>query len=222
MVIVLIDGCVWCVLVIEGVLVGEDLLILLICVEQIDLIYVNFFQLVGEVVVMQWVICEGQVKGVVDKDIVVCLVLVDGSEYLLVGELLFFDLVVDFGIDIIVMCVLFCNLYCELLFGGYVQVCLQCVVNLQVIIVLCDVLICIVQFVVVKVVNLQGVVEDVEVCVDILQGCDWIISCGFKGGECVIVENVVQYVVGFSVQVVVCQLVSVDVFLLLVVLLVGQ
>ncbi|MCR3817123.1 hypothetical protein K3Z86_25770, partial [Pseudomonas aeruginosa] len=63
---------------------------------------------------------------------------------------------------------------------------------------------------VVKVVNPQGVVEDVEVRADTLQGRDWIISRGLKGGERVIVENAAQHAAGSSVQAVVRQPASAD------------
>ena len=63
----------------------------------------NFSQPAGEVAAMQRAIREGQVKGVADKDIAVRLVLADGSEYPLAGELLFSDLAVDPGTDTIAM-----------------------------------------------------------------------------------------------------------------------
>ncbi len=179
-------------------------------VEQIDPIYVNFSQPAGEVAAMQRAIREGQVKGVADKDIAVRLVLADGSEYPLAGELLFSDLAVDPGTDTIAMRALFRNPHRELLPGGYVQVRLQRAVNPQAITVPRDALIRTAQSAVVKVVNPQGVVEDVEVRADTLQGRDWIISRGLKGGERVIVENAAQHAAGSSVQAVVRQPASAD------------
>ena len=125
----------------------------------------NFSQPAGEVAAMQRAIREGQVKGVADKDIAVRLVLADGSEYPLAGELLFSDLAVDPGTDTIAMRALFCNPHRELP-GGYVQVRLQRAVNPQAITVPRDALIRTAQSAVVKVVNPQGVVEDVEVRAD--------------------------------------------------------
>ncbi|HFX1346654.1 TPA: multidrug efflux RND transporter periplasmic adaptor subunit MexX [Pseudomonas aeruginosa] len=197
-------------LVTEGALVGEDSPTPLTRVEQIDPIYVNFSQPAGEVAAMQRAIREGQVKGVADKDIAVRLVLADGSEYPLAGELLFSDLAVDPGTDTIAMRALFRNPHRELLPGGYVQVRLQRAVNPQAITVPRDALIRTAQSAVVKVVNPQGVVEDVEVRADTLQGRDWIISRGLKGGERVIVENAAQHAAGSSVQAVVRQPASAD------------
>ncbi|EKO0511826.1 multidrug efflux RND transporter periplasmic adaptor subunit MexX [Pseudomonas aeruginosa] len=191
-------------------LVGEDSPTPLTRVEQIDPIYVNFSQPAGEVAAMQRAIREGQVKGVADKDIAVRLVLADGSEYPLAGELLFSDLAVDPGTDTIAMRALFRNPHRELLPGGYVQVRLQRAVNPQAITVPRDALIRTAQSAVVKVVNPQGVVEDVEVRADTLQGRDWIISRGLKGGERVIVENAAQHAAGSSVQAVVRQPASAD------------
>ncbi|EJN1410539.1 multidrug efflux RND transporter periplasmic adaptor subunit MexX, partial [Pseudomonas aeruginosa] len=98
----------------------------------------------------------------------------------------------------------------ELLPGGYVQVRLQRAVNPQAITVPRDALIRTAQSAVVKVVNPQGLVEDVEVRADTLQGRDWIISRGLKGGERVIVENAAQHAAGSSVQAVVRQPASAD------------
>lgn len=126
-----IDGRARRALVTEGALVGEDSPTPLTRVEQIDPIYVNFSQPAGEVAAMQRAIREGQVKGVADKDIAVRLVLADGSEYPLAGELLFSDLAVDPGTDTIAMRALFRNPHRELLPGGYVQVRLQRAVNPQ-------------------------------------------------------------------------------------------
>lgn len=165
-----IDGRARRALVTEGALVGEDSPTPLTRVEQIDPIYVNFSQPAGEVAAMQRAIREGQVKGVADKDIAVRLVLADGSEYPLAGELLFSDLAVDPGTDTIAMRALFRNPHRELLPGGYVQVRLQRAVNPQAITVPRDALIRTAQSAVVKVVNPQGVVEDVEVRADTLQG----------------------------------------------------
>ncbi|EPA7797573.1 multidrug efflux RND transporter periplasmic adaptor subunit MexX [Pseudomonas aeruginosa] len=205
-----IDGRARRALVTEGALVGEDSPTPLTRVEQIDPIYVNFSQPAGEVAAMQRAIREGQVKGVADKDIAVRLVLADGSEYPLAGELLFSDLAVDPGTDTIAMRALFRNPHRELLPGGYVQVRLQRAVNPQAITVPRDALIRTAQSAVVKVVNPQGVVEDVEVRADTLQGRDWIISRGLKGGERVIVENAAQHAAGSSVQAVVRQPASAD------------
>ncbi len=205
-----IDGRARRALVTEGALVGEDSPTPLTRVEQIDPIYVNFSQPAGEVAAMQRAIREGQVKGVADKDIAVRLVLADGSEYPLAGELLFSDLAVDPGTDTIAMRALFRNPHRELLPGSYVQVRLQRAVNPQAITVPRDALIRTAQSAVVKVVNPQGVVEDVEVRADTLQGRDWIISRGLKGGERVIVENAAQHAAGSSVQAVVRQPASAD------------
>ncbi|MDF5979870.1 HlyD family secretion protein [Pseudomonas aeruginosa] len=105
---------------------------------------------------------------------------------------------------------LFRNPHRESLPGGYVQVRLQRAVNPQAITVPRDALIRTAQSAVVKVVNPQGVVEDVEVRADTLQGRDWIISRGLKGGERVIVENAAQHAAGSSVQAVVRQPASAD------------
>ncbi len=158
---------------------------------------------------MQRAIREGQVKGVADKDIAVRLVLADGSEYPLAGELLFSTWrstrhrhhrhacpVPQSASRIAAR---------RLRAGAPARA-----VNPQAITVPRDALIRTAQSAVVKVVNPQGVVEDVEVRADTLQGRDWIISRGLKGGERVIVENAAQHAAGSSVQPVVRQPASPD------------
>lgn len=199
-VIVLIVGCVWCVFVIEGVFVGQDQVMLFMIVEQFDLIYVNFLQLVVDVDVLCCVVKSGCVMGIVQYDIVVMLLCVDGIVYLLKGKLLFSDFVVDLMMDIVVMCVLFLNLECELLLGVYVWIVFDMVVDWWVIFVLCDVLLCMVDCMLVWVVGVNGKVKDVEVMVDQMSGYDWCIMCGFVGGECVNVDDVVQFVFDMVVK----------------------
>lgn len=133
LVIVLIFGCIGCVLVIEGVLVGQGEVMLMVCIQQFDLIYVDFIQIVVEVLCL----CDVLKKGIlVVGDSQVLILCVEGMFYECQGVLQFVDVVVDCGIGQIVLCGKFVNFDGVLLLGMYVCVCMFQGIDNQVILVL--------------------------------------------------------------------------------------
>lgn len=83
-------------LVTEGALVGQGEATPLAVVQQIDPMYVNFTQPVGDVLRLRAAIAAGRLKGAGGSESArVQLVLDDGSTYALPGRLLFSDLTVD-------------------------------------------------------------------------------------------------------------------------------
>jgi multidrug efflux system membrane fusion protein len=184
-----IDGRARRALVTEGALVGQDSATPLTTVEQIDPIYVNFSQPAGDVAALRRAIDTGRVKGVVQKDIKVRLILPDGHEYAQTGTLIFTDLAVDPGTDTVAMRALFPNPQRELLPGAYVRISLDRAIDTAAIAVPRDAVTRTADEASVKVVDAAGKVTVVPVRVNQLKGLNWLVTGGLKGGERVVVEN---------------------------------
>ena len=176
-------------LVTEGALVGQDAPTPLTTVEQIDPIYVNFSQPASEVMALQRAIKNGAVQGKAKDSMQVRLVFPDGSEYSQSGKLFFSDMAVDSNTDTVAMRALFANPGHELLPGAYVQIRLEQAVNQHTVLVPRDALIRTASGASVMVINQDNKVEAVEVQADNLQGKQWIVTAGLKGGERVIISN---------------------------------
>lgn len=176
-------------LVTEGALVGQDAPTPLTTVEQIDPIYVNFSQPASEVMALQRAIKNGAVQGKAKDSMQVRLVFPDGSEYSQSGKLFFSDMAVDSNTDTVAMRALFANPGLELLPGAYVQIRLEQAVNQHTVLVPRDALIRTAGGASVMVINQDNKVEAVEVQADNLQGKQWIVTAGLKGGERVIISN---------------------------------
>lgn len=187
-------------LVTEGALVGQDAPTPLTTVEQIDPIYVNFSQPASEVMALQRAIKNGAVQGKAKDSMQVRLVFPDGSEYSQSGKLFFSDMAVDSTTDTVAMRALFANPGHELLPGAYVQIRLEQAVNQHTVLVPRDALIRTAGGASVMVINQDNKVEAVEVKADNLQGKQWIVTAGLKGGERVIITTPGMLAPGSSVK----------------------
>ncbi|MFT3858883.1 MAG: efflux RND transporter periplasmic adaptor subunit [Aquabacterium sp.] len=90
-----IDGRIGRALVTEGALVGQGEATQLAVVQQVHPLYVNFTQPVNEVLKLRRALEAGALKRLGQQAAAVRIVLDDGTEYPLVGKLLFSDLTVD-------------------------------------------------------------------------------------------------------------------------------
>ncbi|WP_217426848.1 efflux RND transporter periplasmic adaptor subunit [Pandoraea iniqua] len=186
----------------EGALVGLDSPTLLTRVEQIDPIYVNFSQPAAEVYAMTRDLRAGKLQnGNEAAAPKVHVTLPDGREYDLPGKLLFTDLAVDPGTDTIAMRALLPNPDGVLLPGAFVQVRMQGAVNPNIVRVPRESLLRTGNGAVVRVVDAQGKVHDTKVRAEAIEGRDWLVTDGLKGGEQVIVHNVAQFAEGMQVKV---------------------
>ncbi|MCI3205228.1 MULTISPECIES: efflux RND transporter periplasmic adaptor subunit [Pandoraea] len=188
----------------EGALVGLDSPTLLTRVEQIDPIYVNFSQPAAEVYAMTRDLRAGKLQrgesGEGASAPQVHVTLPDGREYTLPGKLLFTDLAVDPGTDTIAMRALLPNPDGVLLPGAFVQVRMQGAVNPNVVRVPRESLTRTGEGAIVRVVDAQGKVHDKKVRAEAIDGRDWLVTDGLKGGEHVIVQNVAQFSDGMQVK----------------------
>ncbi|VVD88075.1 multidrug transporter [Pandoraea communis] len=185
----------------EGALVGLDSATLLTRVEQIDPIYVNFSQPAAEVYAMTRDLRAGKLQlGSESAAPQVHVTLPDGREYTLPGKLLFTDLAVDPGTDTIAMRALLPNPDGVLLPGAFVKVSMQGAVNPNIVRVPRESLTRTVDGAVVRVVDAQGKVRDTKVHAEAIDGRDWLVTDGLKGGEKVIVHNVAQFSDGMQVK----------------------
>ncbi|VVD59779.1 efflux transporter periplasmic adaptor subunit [Pandoraea capi] len=188
----------------EGALVGLDAPTLLTRVEQIDPIYVNFSQPAAEVYAMTRDLRAGKLQrgepGEGASAPQVHVTLPDGREYTLPGKLLFTDLAVDPGTDTIAMRALLPNPDGVLLPGAFVQVRMQGAVNPNVVRVPRESLTRTGEGAIVRVVDAQGKVHDKKVRAEAIDGRDWLVTEGLKGGEHVIVQNVAQFSDGMQVK----------------------
>ncbi|VVE21818.1 Multidrug efflux pump subunit AcrA [Pandoraea pneumonica] len=186
----------------EGALVGLDSPTLLTRVEQIDPIYVNFSQPAAEVYAMTRDLRAGKLQnGNEAAAPKVHVTLPDGREYDLPGKLLFTDLAVDPGTDTIAMRALLPNPDGVLLPGAFVQVRMQGAVNPNIVRVPRESLLRTADGAVVRVVDAQGKVHDTKVRAEAIEGREWLVTDGLKGGEQVIVHNVAQFADGMQVKV---------------------
>lgn len=185
----------------EGALVGLDAATLLTRVEQIDPIYVNFSQPAAEVYAMTRDLRAGKLQhGNESTGPQVHVTLPDGREYALPGKLLFTDLAVDPGTDTIAMRAVLPNPDGVLLPGAFVKVSMQGAVNPNIVRVPRESLTRTADGAVVRVVDAQGKVRDTKVHAEAIDGRDWLVTDGLKGGEKVIVQNVAQFSDGMQVK----------------------
>jgi membrane fusion protein (multidrug efflux system) len=109
-------------LVTEGALVGKDEATHLATIQQLDPIYADFTQSVGEVAQLKRELTEGRLQKVAPDAAQVRLVFDDGDVYAQPGRLLFSDVTVDPGTGQVTLRGEFPNPNAELLPGMYVRV----------------------------------------------------------------------------------------------------
>ena len=187
-------------LVTEGALVGEGQATPLTVVQQIDPIYVNFAQPAAEVLRLQKQIRDGQLQGIEPDKLRVRLLLPDGTEYARTGALSFADLAVDPGTDNVTMRALFDNPRRDLLPGMYVRVRLEQAINRDAYLVPRDALLRDASGAHVLVAGKDGELQAVAVTARNIQGPNWVVTDGLKGGERVVVENVSQLAPGQKIK----------------------
>ncbi len=195
-----IDGRARRALVTEGALVGEGQATPLTVVQQIDPIYVNFAQPAAEVLRLQKQIRDGQLQGIEPDKLRVRLLLPDGTEYARTGALSFADLAVDPGTDNVTMRALFDNPRRDLLPGMYVRVRLEQAINRDAYLVPRDALLRDASGAHVLVAGKDGELQAVAVTARNIQGPNWVVTDGLKGGERVVVENVSQLAPGQKIK----------------------
>lgn len=182
-----ISGHIGRALVTEGALVGKDGPTHLATIEQIDSVYVDFYQSGPELMRMRKKFNFGTSAGVQNPDIDI--VLADKSLYPHKGKLLFSDLTADLNTESILMRAEIPNPEHYLLPGMVVLVLLEqadlkdaftvpqrAVTRNQ-------------MGTSVMVLNQDGIVQPLPIKTDFAQGDRWIVSEGLKGGEQVIVEG---------------------------------
>jgi len=185
-------------LVTEGALVGQDGSTPLTTIEQLDPIYVNFSQSADAVFNLQQALREGSLQDA-DNALEVELILPNGTTYSTPGTLSFTDLSVDPETDTVAMRALFANPDQLLLPGAYVQVRLTNAVNPHVVRIPREALVRVGNKAFVKTVNDKNEVADVMVRADRVDGAEWLVTEGLKGGEQVIVQNAAFYPAGAPV-----------------------
>lgn len=195
-----IDGRARRALVTEGALVGEGQATPLTVVQQIDPIYVNFAQPAAEVLRLQKQIRDGQLQGIEPDKLRVRLLLPDGTEYARTGALSFADMAVDPGTDNVTMRALFDNPRRDLLPGMYVRVRLEQAINRDAYLVPRDALLRDASGAHVLVAGKDGELQAVAVTARNIQGPNWVVTDGLKGGERVVVENVSQLAPGQKIK----------------------
>lgn len=195
-----IDGRARRALVTEGALVGQDAPTPLTTVEQLDPIYVNFSQPASEVMALQRAIKDGKLKSISKDTIQVELVFPDGSSYKQPGKLFFADMAVDSNTDSVAMRAVFNNPEFELLPGAYVQIRMEQAVNQNTVLIPRDALIRSSKGASVMLIDQASKVKSVDVKAETMQGNQWIVTDGLKGGETVILSNPGSLVPGTKVK----------------------
>ena len=185
-------------LVTEGALVGEGQATPLTVVQQIDPIYVNFAQPAAEVLRLQKQIRDGQLQGIEPDKLRVRLLLPDGTEYARTGALSFADLAVDPGTDNVTMRALFDNPRRDLL-----PACTcACAWNRPSTATptWCRATLLRDASGAHAVAGKDGELQAVAVTARNIQGPNWVVTDGLKGGERVVVENVSQLAPGQKIK----------------------
>lgn len=177
-------------LVSEGTLVGQDGLTPLTVIEQIDPIYVNFAQPVPDLAEIKSGARQGLLNEYADADIVVQLIMPDGSIYGHEGRLVFSDVAVDPNTDNIAMKAQFPNPNSVLMPGAYIRVNLIRAVNPQIFLVPRDTVVLEENSSHIFVATPEGVVEKRAVTVRNLEGPNWQVTGGLKTGEKIILNSV--------------------------------
>ena len=178
---------------------GEGQATPLTVVQQIDPIYVNFAQPAAEVLRLQKQIRDGQLQGIEPDKLRVRLLLPDGTEYARTGALSFADLAVDPGTDNVTMRALFDNPRRDLL-PACTCACAWnrpstatptwCRATLLRDAAGAHVLVA----------GKDGELQAVAVTARNIQGPNWVVTDGLKGGERVVVENVSQLAPGQKIK----------------------
>lgn len=185
-----ISGRIGRALVTEGALVGQGEATQLAVVQQINPMYVNFTQSTSEVLNLRKALARGQLKSAASTQAArVHVVLEDGSEYPLVGKLLFSDLTVDATSGQIMLRAEVPNPDGLLLPGMYVRVRIEQAQATDAFVLPQQAVMRSSQGDSVMVVASDGKVAPRPVKVGPAEGGQWIVLDGLKAGELVMVDG---------------------------------
>lgn len=177
-------------LVTEGALVGQAEATPLALVQQINPVYVNFTQSATEVLQLRRALQSGQLRRAQGQDAAsVRVILADGSEYPLLGKLLFSDLSVDASTGQITLRAEVPNPQGDLLPGLYVRVQLEQAQAADVITLPQQAVTRTQQGDMVNVVDKDGKVTPRKIKVSLAQGNRWLVQEGLQAGEQVMVDG---------------------------------
>ena len=193
-----ISGRVGRALVTEGALVGRGEATLLTTIEQLDPIYVNFTQSNAELLRLQQAVRAGRLKQANQSRVE--LILDDGSIYPLPGKLLFSDMAVDPSTGSVALRASFPNPKRELLPGLYANIRFNQAQADNAIMLPQRAVQMGAQGSFVMVVDANGQVAPRPVKTAGMNGANWIISEGLKGGEQVIVNGLQKARPGATVK----------------------
>lgn len=176
-------------LVSEGALVGQGEATQMTVIEQIDPIYVDFSQPSADLLALDQGLNRGDLKKIDEESAEVRLRLPDGSFYPQAGRLIFTGTSVDPETDNVAMRAVFPNPDKSLRPGTYLTVSLSTALNPRVFLLPRDSLLRGEEASHVLVVSEQGLVEKQPVEADELEGKNWVVTAGLKGGEKIIINS---------------------------------
>ena len=176
-------------LVTEGALVGQGEATPMATVQQLDPIYVTITQSSTELLRLQQALASGKLTSAGKGQARVTLVTEDGQPYPLPGKLLFSDVSVDESTGAVSMRAEFPNPQHALLPGMYVRARLEQGVREAAITVPQQAVVRGPDGASVMVVGADDKVLSQPVVADNVQGQNWVISSGLKGGERIVVEG---------------------------------
>jgi membrane fusion protein (multidrug efflux system) len=176
-------------LVTEGALVGQGEATQLAVIQQINPMYVNFTQSVGEVYRLRRAFESGKLKGSGDDVAKVRVVLEDGSVYQREGRLLFSDLTVDSTTGQVTLRAEIPNPEGQLLPGLYVRVRLEQATASNAVLLPQQAVTRSAQGDTVMVVDGEGKVAPRSVTLGGEQNAQWVVLDGLKPGEQVVVDG---------------------------------
>lgn len=176
-------------LVSEGALVGQGEPTQMTVIEQIDPIYVDFSQSSADLLALDQASRRGELRKIDEGSVEVRLRLPDGSFYPRAGRLIFTDTSVDPETDNVAMRAVFPNPDKSIRPGTYLTVTLTTALNPRVFLLPRDSLLRGAEASHVLIVSEQGLVEKQPVEADELDGKNWVVTAGLKGGEKIIINS---------------------------------
>jgi membrane fusion protein (multidrug efflux system) len=195
-----IDGRAGRARVTEGALVSASAATLLTTVEQLDPIYVNFSQSSSEILAIRREMTTGQLQFPELGNVVVKLLLEDGSPYPHPGHLNFFAMSIDEATGTAALRAVFPNPDRMLLPGQFVTANIEAGVRLKGMLIPQRAVRLATQGANVLVVNAENVAESRTVEVGTLQGSEWEVLKGLNEGERIIVDGIQKVQPGQTVR----------------------
>ena len=196
-----IEGTARRAVVTEGAYVNQNESTHLTTVEQINPIYVRFSQPVIELSERQHAVLSGKWEGIPLDDIKVHLILPDGSTYPQAGKLFFSDRAVDPQTDTVEMRAEFPNPKMDLLPGTYVRVSFSSAIRKNIFRIPRNAVSRTAQGAVVLTVDDKNLITPISVKTEQLDGKNWIVTGGLKGGERIVTSKHTKLFPGSPVRI---------------------